>query len=299
MEVTILGTSSAVPTKDRNHPSILLKYEGNNFLFDCGEGTQRQLRMAKESLMKIDNIFITHWHGDHVLGIPGLLLSFGLNNREEQIHIWGPVGSKKRIEHLMQGFSVRTSCTIVVHELNPKTTSKIFEDDKFEIWSIKLIHPTACLGYFFKEKDKIRLHKDKVIKLGLQGYPILNKLQEGKDIKYKGKKLAVKDMTYIQPGRKVTIVMDTESTEKITTFAKGSDLFICESTFSNKEKEKAKKRSHMTTKQVARIAKKAGVKKLVLTHFSQRYKNIGELEKEAKSIFKNTVMAKDFDRFKV
>lgn len=299
MEVLMLGTSSAVPTKDRNHTSMLLKYEGENFLFDCGEGTQRQLRIAGESPMKVDHIFITHWHGDHVLGIPGLLLSMGLNNRKHAIHIWGPVGSKKRIEHLMQGFSVRVPCTVVVHELNPKTKSKVYESEKYEIWATKLKHSVTALGYYFKEKDTLRLYKDKVMKLGLQGRPILNKLKEGKDVAYGDKKLKVKDMCYTQPGKKVTITLDTEYIEKIGTFAKDSDLFICEATFSSKEKDKAKERNHMTTKQAAKLAKNAKAKKLVLTHFSQRYKETKELEKEAKSVFKNSVIAEDFARFKI
>jgi len=299
MEVVVLGTSSAVPTKERNHSAYLLKYEGYSFLFDCGEGTQRQMRLAGESPMKVDNIFITHWHGDHVLGIPGLLLSMGLNNRKDPIHIWGPVGSKKRLEYLMQGFSVRIPCSIVVHELNPKTKSKVFESDRFEIWTTKLKHSIVSLGYYFKEKDKLRLHKDKVMKLGLQGNPLLNDLQEGKDVMYEKKKLKSKDMTYTQTGKKVTIILDTEAIPKIATFAADSDLFICESTFSNKEKDKAKERLHMTTKQAAKLAKDAKVKQLVITHFSQRYKETDELEKEAKSVFKNTVVAKDFMRFTI
>ena len=141
--------------------------------------------------------------------------------------------------------------------------------------------------------------KKKVLKLGLQGHPILKKLQSGKDITHDGKKLKVKDMTYTQSGKKITIVLDSEYTEKIVTLAKNSDLFICESTYSNKEKDLAKKRSHMTNKQAARLAKNAKVGKLVLTHFSQRYKSLKEIEVEAKSVFKNTVIAKDFMKFKV
>ena len=143
------------------------------------------------------------------------------------------------------------------------------------------------------------VHKDKVIKLNLQGKPILNKLKNGQDITYDGKKLTAKAMTYKQIGKKITIVLDTEFIEKIISFAKDSDLLICESTYSNKEKEKAKERNHMTNKQAAKIAKKAGAKKLILTHFSQRYKETSELEKEAKSIFKNTEIGKDFMRIKV
>ncbi len=299
MEVVVLGTSSATPTKERNHSAVLLKYEGKSLLFDCGEGTQRQLILAGESPMKIDNIFVTHWHGDHVLGIPGLLQTLGLHGRTKPIHIWGPIGSKKRMDYLMQGFQIRVKCDVVVHEVNPKTTGKIYGTEKFEIWATKLVHSTTCFGYSFKEKDKLRLHKNKVLKLGLQGHPILKKLQQGKDITHKGKKIKAKDMTYLQLGKKFTLVLDSEYTEKIATLAKGSDLFVCESTFSSKEKELAKKRNHMTSKQAARLAKKAGVKKLVLTHFSQRYKSLKDIEKEAKSVFKNTTISKDLMIFKV
>jgi ribonuclease Z len=292
--VLFLGTASSFPTKNRNHPALLLRYGSDALLFDCGEGTQRQLRIAKESPMKINKIFISHWHGDHVLGIAGLLQSSTMNRRGKSMEVFGPKGTRDRIKILMKAFGVALSYKLIIHELNLKKIEKIDEGEGYHILAMPVKHSLPTIAYSFEENTKYRIDKSFVKKHKLQGNPILDKLHEGKSITYRGKRFKIKDVTTEVRGKKIAIVMDTSALPSIVELAKEADLFICEGTFSNKLKEKTESHGHMTVKQAARLAKKARVKKLVLTHFSQRYKDVSELSKEAKSVFSNTVMAKDF-----
>jgi ribonuclease Z len=294
MKIVFLGTASSFPTRDRSHTSILLRYSSEAILFDCGEGTQRQLRIAGESPMKITKIFITHWHGDHVLGLPGLLESMAMNGRKDPLEVFGPGGTKESIKHLFQALHIRPNFKFSVHEVDTRKSKIAINTKEYEVSAIFVKHKVPCLAYSFKEKNRYRINKDWVKKEKVQGLPALSKLQEGKDVTIKGKKVLAKDVTYVSAGKKITFIFDTSPIKELIPFAKDSDLLICEGTFSNKIKEKAKDHGHLTVKDAAKIAKKAEVKKLAITHFSQRYKDVSELKKEAISVFKNTVLAKDF-----
>ena len=299
MKVTILGTASAFPTRERSHTSILLRYGPEAILFDCGEGTQRQLRIAKESPMKITKIFITHWHGDHVLGLPGLLESMAMNGRKNLLEIFGPGGTKQSIKLMFQALHIRPPFKLAVHEVDTRSSKLAYNTKDYEVHAQFLKHSVPCLAYSFKEKDRYRLNKDWVKKERVQGLPALKKLQEGRDVTIKGKKVRAKDVTYVSPGKKLTIIFDTDPMPELAKFAKDSDLLICEGTFSNKIKDKARTKGHLTVKDAAKIAKQAKAKKLVITHFSQRYKDMNELKKEATSIFKAAILAKDFMEIQV
>lgn len=290
MKITFLGTGSMIPTKERNHISILLRYKDENILIDCGEGTQRQLRFANISSTKITKILITHWHGDHILGLPGIISSMGASQYNKTLEIYGPKNSKKYFQNLMSGFAQQTNI-----KLNLKETSSgiFFENNDFKLKATELIHGIKCLGYSFIEKDKRKINLNYLKKYGLKKHPILKELQKGNSITWKGKKINVDKATIIKKGKKITFISDTNLTQSIITLAKDSDLLICESTHLDELKEKTEKYKHLTSKQAAQIAKKTKVKKLVLTHFSQRYKDVKPLLKEAKSIFKNTIVAND------
>lgn len=294
MKIVFLGTSSTFPTKKRNHTAMLMKYGPESFLFDCGEGTQRQLRLANESPMRITKILITHWHGDHVLGIPGLFQSFVMNNRREPVEIYGPRDSKKIFWGIIKAFGVRPDFKINVTEITASKPKQVAKGEGYQIFGIELKHRIPVVGFSFVEDSKIRINTNYTKKFGLTKDPVLKKLQARKDIMWRGKKIKASAATYVVKGKKLTIVMDSEPIDKIVTLAKDSDLFICEGTFSNKIKDKAAERGHMTVKDAAKLAKKARAKKLVLTHFSQRYSSTAELSKEARSIFPETIMAKDF-----
>lgn len=295
MKITFLGTASAFPTRERNHSGLLLDIGPESFLFDCGENIQRQLRIAGISAMKISKIFITHWHGDHVLGLPGLLQSLQLNSRKAALDIYGPEGSAQNFHLIRKAFYLDTSFKIGVHDVK---SGKIFATDDYEILAQKVIHTVPCLAFSFVEKDKIRVNKDKFEKLKISG-PLVGDLAKGKDISIGGRTIKAKDYTYEQAGKKITYIIDAVYDEKIISFAKNSDILICEATFTKDLTADAKKKGHMTAQQAAKIAAKSKSKQLIITHFSQRYHDVSGLLAEARKEFKNTIAAKDFLEIKI
>ncbi|MFH1592116.1 MAG: ribonuclease Z [Candidatus Woesearchaeota archaeon] len=295
MEVTFLGTSAMVPTRNRNHPGVLLTYGGENILIDCGENIQRQLRIGGVSPAKITKLLVSHWHGDHVLGIPGLIQSLSASDYQRTLEIYGPERSKNFMKKIVSAFLLKGKIDFVVNEVK----GKFFENEDFVLEAYLMKHTVPCLAFSFIEKDKRRVNVGYVKKFGLERHPLLGELQKGKDIFYNGKKIKAKDATIIKKGRKVTYITDTEFIAGCIKVAKDADLLVCEATYSKELEEKAREYQHLTAEQAAEIAKKAGVKKLVLTHFSQRYKSVGKLEKEAKEVFKNTFISKDFMKVNV
>jgi len=294
MKITLLGTSSMVPTEERNHSGALLHYKEENILIDCGEGTQRQIRKAGLSAMKITKILITHWHGDHILGLPGLFLTLGSQNYSKTIEIYGPLGSNEYIQRIMQAFIPRELVKYTVQEV---VSGIFFENTEFFLEAIPLQHGIHCLGYRFAEKDRRRVDMKALKKIAVKEGPHLKELQLGHDIVYQGKKIKAKDYTTMIPGKKISIVTDTLYCDAAIRIAKDADLLFCESTFLGDLKEQAIERKHMTATQAATIAKKAKVKKLVLIHFSQRYKDLRPFSKEARKTFSSVIIGKDLDTF--
>ncbi len=292
IKITLLGTSDAIPSAERNHTSILLNYKNENILVDCGEGTQRQFRKAKLNPCKITKILITHWHGDHVLGIPGLLDTLNFSGYRKTLSVYGPKGTKKFMEAFLKMFVFQAKYKIIVEEIEE---GRFLENDDFYIESKKMTHGIPCNAYSFVKKGRIRIDKKELAKTKLKG-PILKKLKEGKDIIYNGKKYLAKNLTFVEDSKKISFVFDTSFNDRIIPFAKNSDLLICESTFGSEFEDKAREYKHLTVKQTAQIAKKSNSKKLVLTHISQRYnRNPKKILDAAKKIFKNSLLAKDMD----
>ncbi|MEX0920492.1 MAG: ribonuclease Z [Candidatus Pacearchaeota archaeon] len=296
VKIHFLGTSDSVPSAGRNHPSIWLSYERENILIDCGEGTQRQIRKARLNPCRITRILITHWHADHILGIPGLLKTLGMSGYNRTLHIYGPRGTKRKLESLRDLFGVREEYPIKVKEVS----GKFLEEDDFYIESEEMTHGTPCNAYSFVLKGKTRIDKKKIEKFKIPTGPHMKKLKEGKDITYKGKKYSAKNLTYTEEGKRVSIVLDTALNERIAPFVKESDVFVSESTFDSGHEDKAREYKHLTSEQAARIAKKAKVKKLYLIHVSQRFsKNFKAVLQEAKKVFKETSLPKDLDSVEV
>lgn len=291
MKITFLGTGCMVPTKERNQVAMLLSYKTDNILIDCGEGTQRQMRIKKIKPSKITKILITHWHPDHVLGLPGLLNTMGKDGYNKVLEIYGPKGTKKYIENIHGCFVKQTDVKYRVKEIDEGI---FYENEDFKLESFKLNHSCLCLGYNFIEKDKRKINMDYLKKFNVKPGPLLKKLQKGESINHEGKNVDVKKATELKKGKKISIVIDTLPTEKIIKMAKDAEVLICEATHLDDIKEKSEKYKHMTAKQAAEIAKKAKVKKLILTHYSQRYKDIDVIKKEASNVFKNVICSKDF-----
>lgn len=296
IQIVFLGTSCMVPTADRNHVAIFLKYKGEGILIDCGEGTQRQMKIAKISPSEIDRILISHWHGDHVLGLPGLIQTLNASEYNKNLRIYGPKGTKKYVEKMLQTFFFDNRIEIEIIEINKK---RIIDTPEYYIEAYPLEHIIECYGYTFVEKPRRRINVQYVKKLGIPQGPLLGELQRGNDIIFKGKKISVKDATYIVEGKKIGFIMDTVLTKNCFEIAKDADLLVCEAAFTSSLEEKAQERKHMTSAQAAHLAQGAGAKKLVLFHFSQRYKDINELLEDAKQYFENVVCANDFMKLKV
>jgi ribonuclease Z len=298
-EIVFLGTGCMQPTKTRNHAGVLLSYKKENILFDCGEGIQRQMRIAGVKPAKITRLCISHWHGDHVFGIPGLLSSMGADRsgqEEEQVlHIYGPKGSKVYLTNMFKSFAAKDIIPYQVHEVS---AGKAYEGEDFILEAQKLEHSVACIGYSFREKDKLRIDVAKAKKLKLEG-SILGKLQQGKDVTLNGKKIKAKDVTYKVLGKKISYVTDTVPCKGADVLAKDADLLICEGTHLDEIREKSEKSRHMTVRQAALIASENNAQKLVITHISQRYKMSSEIIEEARTYFDNSVVAEDFMKMNV
>jgi len=290
MKILFLGTGTAIPTKERNHTGILISYRNENILIDCGEGIQRQFRIANVSPTKITKILLTHWHGDHVLGLAGLMQTLLTNSYTKTLEIFGPKATKQNIRDLIKLFNLKLPIKVTEIEDNS------IELDGLKIQSMLMSHGIPTLAYSIKIEDVLRLNKTKIKKLNLPNSPLIAKLKKGKDIFIEGKKISFRKLTYIEEGKKICVILDTAKNKNAVILAKNSNLLICESSFISDEKEKADNYSHLTAKDAAEIAKEAKVKKLILTHISQRYDGVQEkILKEARKFFKNTTIAKDFD----
>ena len=294
MEIIFLGTSGMHPTKERNLFSVLFRYKSENILIDCGEGTQRQLRMINIPSTKTNKILLTHLHGDHINGLPGLLQNLQANQYSKDLEIYGPVGLKKLMYHIFEIAGLRMRVKI-----NEIKSGIIYKSKDFYVEAKELQHSSKVYGYSFTEHDKRKINMNYLKKFNLKRHVLLGNLQKGKDVIYNGKKIKAKDATILVKGRKLSLITDTVYCDNCIKLAKDSDLLVCECTFSKELKDKAKAFKHLTSEDAANIAKKSKSKKLILTHFSQRYKDTERLVKEAKKIFKNTVDAKDFMKAEV
>ena len=296
IDLIFLGTGQAVPTARRNHTSILLRYGAENILVDCGEGTQRQFRQAKLNPCSLTKILITHWHGDHILGIPGLLQTLALNGYNKELEIFGPPGTKKYLDMILGMFIFEGKIKLKVYELEKEGA---FYEGAFFLEAYRVRHGTPCLAYVFREKDKRRMETAKLKKLKIEGKNI-GILQKGMELKINNVTIKPEDVSYIQKGKKIAFILDTRFFEELVDIAKNSDILISESTYNKELEEKASEYNHMTSSDAATIAKKSNSKRLILTHLSQRYEHDDTtILKEAKKIFKDTEIAEDLKKIKL
>ncbi|MCD6572290.1 MAG: ribonuclease Z [Thermoplasmata archaeon] len=298
LEIIFLGTGGSWPTVKRNVSAIAIKRGGEILLFDCGEGTQRQIQKSKLSYMQISKIFITHYHGDHFLGLPGLIQTMQLNDREKPLYIYGPRGLRNLISQILSLGYFTPTYEIVATELNDNCSIKF---DGYTIKTLKVDHNVPTLAYSLEEDERPgRFNKEKALELGIPEGPLFSKLQKGKTIEINGKKITP-DMILgpKRPGRKIVISGDTRPLEKLVDFAKNADALIHDATFHSELEETAVEYGHSTAKQAAEIAKRANVERLFLTHISPRYMDSKPLEEEARELFANSIVPKDFQSFEI
>lgn len=294
LEVVFLGTGSGIPSKKRNLASIWLRYEDSCFLWDCAEGTQRQLMSAKLSFMKVDRIFITHWHADHWAGLIGLLMTMNMERRKNDLHIYGPE-AERFVSDIMDLGYWGPRYRIIPHDV-PSEGSDItvlHKSRDFEISSIPVLHTVPAVAYCFQEKGGWNVDIKKAEELyGLKQSPLVGKLKKDGEVTFKGKKIRLEDVGILRKGVKAVYTGDTKPCRNLEKISKGADLLIHDATFET-EKEG---RMHAGAKEAAQLARKVGVEKLALTHFSRRYVSVKPLLDEAKKVFPNTVAAEDFMR---
>ena len=293
MKLTILGSCSAYPTLNRFTTSQILQINGKSFLIDCGEGAQIQLRKNKIKFNSIEDILISHLHGDHFFGLPGLILTFNLLGREKPLNIYGPKGIKKIIVSLLKIGNTWTNYKLNFTELKNPKSEIIYDKSDISITTIPLYHGIYTNGFLFRKKTSVhKLMVDKAQSYGIDKTQFAG-IKLGKDgIKTDGSIIKnIKLVEPLNPDQTYAYCGDTLFNEKIIEQIKGCDLLYHESTFLKKHENFAKKTFHSTAEQAALIAKKSNVKKLILGHFSTRYKDLDLFIKESKSIFPNVDLA--------
>ncbi|WP_125590520.1 ribonuclease Z [Companilactobacillus jidongensis] len=305
MELEFLGTGAGVPSKGRNVSSTALKMldERNEvWLFDVGEATQHQILRTTIRPRKITKIFITHLHGDHIFGLPGLLASRANQGGTSPLEIYGPVGIKEFVETSLRVTGSKLNYRIKYIEL--KNGGEVFNDKTFSVYAGKLKHRITCYGYRVVEKPRTgELLVDELKKYNIPNGPIFGQLKAGKTVTLAdGTELNGQDFIGPdKPSKVVTIISDTRYTPEIDKLSQDADVIVHESTFSNDEKQLAYNYFHSTATNAAEVAKKCNAKGLLLTHISARYTGKGSLilQKEAQKVFKNTKVVNDFDIYEV
>ncbi len=295
MNLTILGCYAATPRTFTNPTSQVLEIAGRLFLIDCGEGTQVQLRKNKIKFSKIDRIFVSHLHGDHLYGLIGLVSTFMLLNRVSPLHIYGPKGIKEIITLQLRLSNSWTSYELHFHELESEESQLVFEDEKVTVTTIPLKHRIYTNGYLFREKKGLRkLNAEAAEKYDIDKCYYRN-IVLGKDVPDHDGNLINNDLLTFEPvpPKSYAFCSDTVYDESIIPLIKDIDVLYHESTFLQSEEALAGKTMHSTAIEAATIAYKAGVKQLILGHYSTRYDNIEYFREEAQTVFPNVLLADD------
>ncbi len=302
IKLTILGFNSAVPKQNSAPTSQLLEISNRLFLIDCGEGTQIQLRNAKAKFSRINHIFISHLHGDHVFGLIGLISTFQLLGKETPLYIFGPKGIQDFIMNQLKHTQARCSFELKFKELKSKESELIFEDDKVEVHTIPLDHRIYTNGYLFKEKVKPRRLNIQAVKK----FPEIevcdyNNLKNGKDYVLSNGEVIPNEKLTFDPPRSLSYAFcsDTRYKPDIVPMIKNVDLLYHEATFLDELKEMAVYTGHSTAKEAAMIAKQANAGQLIIGHFSNRYNDFRVLKAEASEIFENTILPKQLGVYEI
>ncbi|WP_238085302.1 MULTISPECIES: ribonuclease Z [Pseudescherichia] len=300
MELIFLGTSAGVPTRTRNVSAALLNLRHPTrpalWLIDCGEGTQQQMQRTAWHPGKLDRIFITHLHGDHLFGLPGLLCSRSMAGNVQPLTIYGPKGLREFIDTALRLSGSWTDYPLTVVEIEE---GPVMDDGLRRVTAVALNHPVECYGYRIEEHDKPgALDAAALMAQGVKPGPLFQRLKAGESVTLEdGRRIDGKDfLAPAVPGKKLALFGDTAPCPGALALARGADVMVHETTLEAEMEEKANSRGHSSTRQAARLAQEAGVGKLVMTHISSRYDNEGSqrLLAECRAIFPDTLLAEDF-----
>jgi ribonuclease Z len=295
MRVIFLGTAGSVPTPERSLPAVLVQRQNEHLMFDCGEGVQRQMIRAKVGFHKKMKIFVSHMHGDHVLGLPGLLQTMALMDRQKKIEVYAPEGIKRFLEGTREILQFALTFPVEIHEVID--AGLICREEEYTVEAAWSNHVIPGLAYAFAEKPRPgRFYPDKARALGVPEGELWSKLQHGDKVKLPDGRVAKPDEVVgaQRHGRKIVYTGDTRPFKDFAKLAAGADLVIHDATLDDALAENAAEDGHSTPSQAAEEAKKAKAKELVLTHISARYPDTGLLLEQARKVFKNTVVAEDF-----
>lgn len=294
LKVIFLGTGGSMPSPCRGMPSLMLVREGERMLFDCGEGTQRQMMIARTGFMGVRDIFLTHFHADHTLGIPGLLQTMGFQGRAEPLHIYGPKFVREYCDILNMLGYLKPGFDVVAHELKH---GDVVERKGYRIEAFRTFHSVPSLGYALREDARLgRFNKQRALELGVPEGPLFGKLHHGEDVVVEGRVIKSSDVVgEPRPGRLLVYTGDTTPSHTFLAVLEGADLWISEATFADEAADKAAETLHSSAGDVARLAAMAGVQRLILTHISSRYsEDVAPLLDDARKHFPNVTVAEDF-----
>lgn len=299
--LTILGCGSALPTKKHFPTSQILEMREKQYMIDCGEGTQIRMRQMGVHTNRLGHVFISHLHGDHCFGLIGLISSFGMLNRTAELHIHAPAELEEIMQPQLKFFCEELPFNVIFHPINPRKHELIFEDRTVLVYTIPLKHRVPTCGFLFEEKPRDRHIRREMIDFFNIPVARIQKIKQGEDyITTEGEVIKNELLTIAaEPPKRYAYCSDTAYTEKIIPWIEGVDCLYHEATFMNNDLPRSLRTQHSTTAQAATIAKKANVKKLIIGHYSARYKNIKLLEAEAKEIFANTTAAQDMTMYEI
>jgi ribonuclease Z len=292
IRVTFLGTAASRPTVRRNVSSVAIQREGDVFLFDCGEGTQRQM-MRYATGFALGEIFITHLHADHFLGVTGLLRTMALQGRTAPLHVYGPPGSRSTLETAVRLGVDRVSFPLTIQEL--EVGARVSHED-YDVVAFRVSHGTPALGYALVEHERLgRFDVNRARALGIPEGPLFGRLHKGESVEVDGRVIEAADLVGdTRPGRVVVYTGDTRPAESVIEMATGASLLIHEATFGDEEADRAHKTHHSTARGAAALALEAGVARLCLTHVSARYSDDTTLlQQEAREVYPEAVVARD------
>jgi len=295
MQVIFLGTAASIPTIARALPSVVVKRKNEILMFDCGEGVQRQMIKAGVGFHKKMKVFVSHMHGDHVLGLPGLLQTMSLLDRTQKLEVYGPVGIKAFVKAVERTVQFVLTFPVEIHEIEDE--GMVYEEKEYYVQVARTDHVIPSLAYALIEKPRPgRFNPEKAKALGIPEGPLWSRLQHGETVTIvKGKVVKPEQVVGVpRPGIKITYSGDTRPTKSLVKLAENANMLIHEATLDDELREKAKEDGHSTPSQAARTAKNAKVKSLILTHLSSRYKSSQPLLEQARKIFPNVIVAEDF-----